>query len=139
MSLYFDQVSLAGRNFYNASESYTAEALTDESFQLCDGNSCIGGNMGLDTVAVDTLIVEGNPVPWIMWESDMDLFSDNYLGVDGVLGLGLGQLDSEFPDAQETWASWVLPQLACELLISHTFLMERRTNGNSGGIHNVLY
>jgi hypothetical protein len=47
---------------------------------------------------IDSLGVEGNPVPGI-WYEDVYIYPD--LGVDGIFGLGVG-MDSEYPDPQES-------------------------------------
>jgi hypothetical protein len=72
--------------------------------------------MGYDTVAVDSLFVYGNPVPWILWE---DIQTYEFPGIDGILGLAFGYNDSELPDPQQSWPAFVLPLLSpCKSLIT---------------------
>jgi hypothetical protein len=106
----YSGLSLAGHNYYNVSRSSTGVSMPGESFEACYGSGCVGGNMGYDTILVDTIEVTGNPLPWILWEQDTGLWDDT--GIDGILGLGLSYNDAEFPDPQQTWVSYVCSVLS---------------------------
>jgi len=91
-----------------------------ESINLHDGklmysNVCqaVGSNYGIvwqDIVWVDAIGVAGNPIECSQGVSN---WFASLPGVDGVLGLSYAYNDSERPEPQQTWITYILPLLSC--------------------------
>lgn len=72
----------------------------------------VGSNYGIvwqDVVWIDAIGVAGNPIECSQGVSN---WFASLPGVDGVLGLSYAYNDSEKPEPQQTWTTYILPLLA---------------------------
>jgi len=101
---------LQNRKYYNGSASSDATPWEGQSW---GATYAVGSNYGIvwqDIVWVDAIGVAGNPIECSQGVSN---WFASLPGVDGVLGLSYAYNDSERPEPQQTWITYILPLLSC--------------------------
>ncbi|KAH6713644.1 aspartic peptidase domain-containing protein [Leptodontidium sp. MPI-SDFR-AT-0119] len=100
---------LQNRKYYNGSASSDATPWDGQSW---GATYAVGSNYGIvwqDVVWIDAIGVAGNPIECSQGVSN---WFASLPGVDGVLGLSYAYNDSEKPEPQQTWTTYILPLLA---------------------------
>lgn len=123
---------LDGRAYYNGSASTEATSWDGQSWGATYSIGSTYGVVWQDIVWIDNIAIGGNPVECS--QNVADWFS-SLPGVDGVLGLSNAFNDSERPLAQQTWASYILPQLAGEFPVPQNLC--QTTDTSSARIHRI--
>lgn len=107
----------AGHRIYNATNSTTSTRYLGQSFDIAYAAGTVYGTVWEDTLWVDgsdgSIGVTGNPVECA--QNIGGAFS-SLPAVDGIMGLNTWINDSEIPEPQETWLSYILSHLAGESL-----------------------
>jgi hypothetical protein len=99
--------------YYNATSSTTAGQFPGQSFNINYASGAAYGTVWFDTVWVDgsdgSIGVTGNPVECAQ---NVGGALPSLPAVDGIMGLNTAYYDSQLPDPQQTWLSYVLGNMA---------------------------
>jgi hypothetical protein len=104
----------SGRNIYDGTNSSSSAPSRTQSFDV----NYASGSSAYGVVWEDTVWIDGNSVPIGVAGNPVECAQNvggdtlsALSGVDGIFGLNLWVNDSEAPIPQETWFSYIAPNL----------------------------